>query len=214
MLSLLQLLLTCSWVEMSRRRVCRKRYITWSSFKKRQVYPSHSDLTVHLLTKSQQFLLVGQITWSVSVFFIRASVLALYMRIFRTKSFRITGYIVHGVNAAFLTSTVLAVCLICRPLAFSWDPSIRGGTCGDQKSLDLYIGILNLFVDITVVVLPMPVLWGLQMAVSRKLVLSGMFGLGIMYAHPHLLKLTKDHHLTHESQHLHIDPHPHQNQLR
>lgn len=29
--------------------------------------------------------------------------------------------------------------------------------------------------------MPMPVLWGLQMAMSKKLVLSGMFGLGIMY---------------------------------
>lgn len=37
--------------------------------------------------------------------------------------------------------------------------------------------------DVTVVVLPMPVLWGLQTAVGKKLVLSGMFGLGIMYVH-------------------------------
>ena len=35
--------------------------------------------------------------------------------------------------------------------------------------------------DVTVVVLPMPVLWGLQMAVGRKIVLSMMFGLGVMY---------------------------------
>ena len=35
--------------------------------------------------------------------------------------------------------------------------------------------------DVTVVVLPMPVLWGLQMAVSKKIVLSMMFGLGVMY---------------------------------
>ena len=35
--------------------------------------------------------------------------------------------------------------------------------------------------DVTVVVLPMPVLWGLQMAVGKKTVLSMMFGLGVMY---------------------------------
>ena len=35
--------------------------------------------------------------------------------------------------------------------------------------------------DVTVVVLPMPVLWGLKMAVGRKIVLSIMFGLGVMY---------------------------------
>ncbi|KAL9135600.1 MAG: hypothetical protein Q9175_003217 [Cornicularia normoerica] len=34
--------------------------------------------------------------------------------------------------------------------------------------------------DVTVVILPMPVLWGLHMAVGKKLTLSGMFGLGII----------------------------------
>lgn len=58
-----------------------------------------------------------------------------------------------------------------------------GGQCGNQKSLDLYLGIFNLLMDVTIVVLPMPVLWGLQMAVNKKLVLSGMFGLGIVCAY-------------------------------
>ena len=122
--------------------------------------------------------------WAASVFLVRASVLVLYIRIFRTRSFRITCYVVHGINVAFFVSTVFSSALICRPLSYSWDKTIPGGKCGDQKSLDLFIGIVNLLLDICVVVLPMPVLWGLQMAVSKKLMLSGMFGLGIVYALP------------------------------
>ena len=94
-----------------------------------------------------------------------------------------TCYVVHGINAVFGAATILGACLICHPISFNWDHSIPGGHCGDQKSLDLFIGIFNLLVDVTVVVLPMPVLWGLQMAVGKKVVLSGMFGLGIMYVH-------------------------------
>ena len=122
--------------------------------------------------------------WAAAVFLIRASILVLYIRIFRTKSFRITCYVVHGINFAFFISTILSTVLICRPFAYNWDKAIRGGRCGDQKSLDLYLGIFNLLLDVCVVVLPMPVLWGLQMAVSKKLMLSGMFGLGIVYALP------------------------------
>lgn len=124
--------------------------------------------------------LVGQVTWAVAVTFIRASVLALYIRIFRTKSFRVTCYVVHGINAVFGAVTILGACLICRPISFTWDHSIPGGQCGYQKSLDLFIGIFNLLMDVTVVVLPMPVLWGLQMAVGRKVTLSSMFMLGII----------------------------------
>ena len=129
----------------------------------------------------QQALLVGEVTWSVAVTVIRASVLALYIRIFRTKSFRWACYFVHVINAAFGSATILGACLICLPIAYNWDHSIAGGHCGNQKSLDLFIGIFNLLMDVTVVVLPMPVLWGLQMAVARKIVLSMMFGLGVMY---------------------------------
>ncbi|CAF9903843.1 MAG: hypothetical protein ALECFALPRED_003006 [Alectoria fallacina] len=125
-------------------------------------------------------LLVGQVTWAVAVTFIRASVLALYIRIFRTKSFRMTCYVVHGINAAFGATTILGACLICQPVSFNWERSIPGGYCGDQKSLDLFIGIFNLLMDVAVVMLPMPVLWGLQMAVGKKITLSSMFGLGII----------------------------------
>lgn len=55
------------------------------------------------------------------------------------------------------------------------------GFCGDQKSLDLFIGIFNLLLDVTVVVMPMPVLWGLKLAVGKKVMLSGMFGVGTAY---------------------------------
>lgn len=137
----------------------------------------------HLLLMRQQALLVGQVTWAVAVTFIRASVLALYIRIFRTKSFRVACYVVHGINVAFGAATILGACLICQPISFNWNHSILGGYCGDQKSLDLFIGIFNLLMDVTVVVLPMPVLWGLQMAVGKKVVLSGMFGLGVMYVY-------------------------------
>ncbi len=153
----------------------------WSCFNSR--YCLSSVTVTWSLLNHQKALLVGQVTWAAAVTFIRASVLALYIRIFRTKSFRMTCYIVHGFNAAFGAATILGATLICQPISFNWDHSKPAGYCGDQKSLDLFIGIFNLLMDVTVVVLPMPVLWGLQMAVAKKFTLSGMFGLGVMYVH-------------------------------
>ena len=56
------------------------------------------------------------------------------------------------------------------------------GSCGTEKPLDLYIGVSNLILDVAAVALPMPVLWGLKMNVGKKVMLSGMFGMGITYA--------------------------------
>jgi len=122
-------------------------------------------------------LLVGQLLWVTAVTSVRASVLLLYIRIFRTPSFRAACYVVQGTNVAYLVA-VFRCCLICRPFASNWDRSIQG-TCGNLKSLDLFIGIVNLLLDVTTVALPMPVLWSLQMATSKKVVLTGMFSMGI-----------------------------------
>ncbi|KAF6236675.1 hypothetical protein HO173_004966 [Letharia columbiana] len=80
----------------------------------------------------------------------------------------------------FLTATILADCLICRPIRYRWDFAIKGASCGDETKLGLFIAIVNFLQDVIVVVLPMPILWNLQMAVSRKAALTGMFGMGIL----------------------------------
>ena len=60
-----------------------------------------------------------------------------------------------------------------------WDHSIRGH-CGDQMMLDLFIAIFNMVLDITVVILPMPVLWRLQMPKEKKAALNCIFALGLL----------------------------------
>lgn len=123
--------------------------------------------------------------WVASVTAIRASIVFLYIRIFITLRFRRICYLVLVANLFFFVGTILADCLICLPISYRWDRFTGGkGSCGNQKSLDLFLGIFNLFLDITAVVLPMPVLWGLKMNVRKKVMLSGMFGMGIVYVSP------------------------------
>ncbi|KAM0802269.1 hypothetical protein BDR22DRAFT_971347 [Usnea florida] len=146
-------------------------YVHWGFFSRS--IAGDSDL----VTVQFKALLVGQLLWIAAVTLIRASVIFLYIYIFCIKAFRLACYGVLTINLAYFTATVLACCLICRPFAFNWDQSLHG-TCGDQKSLDLFIGVFNLLMDIVTVALPMPVLWGLQMPVGRKVAISGLFALG------------------------------------
>ena len=81
----------------------------------------------------------------------------------------------------FLTATILADCLICRPISYRWNFAIEGASCGNEMKLSLFIAICNFLQDVIVVVLPMPILWTLQTTVSKKVALTGMFGMGIVY---------------------------------
>ena len=73
---------------------------------------------------------------------------------------------------------VLEALIVCRPLAYNWDKTINGGTCGNQPKIYLSTGIMNLLLDVTIIVLPMPMLWRLQLALSKKIALSLVFGMG------------------------------------
>ena len=74
-------------------------------------------------------------------------------------------------------SVVLEGLLICRPLAYYWDPLLEH-TCGNTEAAYLAAHVINLVTDISVIVLPMPVLWNLNMRASKKLGISIMFGGG------------------------------------
>ena len=70
-----------------------------------------------------------------------------------------------GLTATLAVVVILATLLICRPLAYNWNPTING-TCGDTHKLYLSGGIVNLLLDVSIVILPMPMLWGLQVCIS------------------------------------------------
>lgn len=124
--------------------------------------------------------LLSQIFWALAVTLIRSSIILLYIRIFPPRSFRLTCYAVLMLNAAFSVGAVITDCLMCLPVACKWARLYTDSDCkcGVQILLNNFSVVTSLLLDITVVVLPMPLLWGLQMAVSKKVVLSGMFGLG------------------------------------
>lgn len=117
--------------------------------------------------------------WAIAVTLIRSSIIFLYIRIFPTQSFRFTCYTVLILNGSYFIGVFLATFLICIPIACLFS-GVTCNSCGNLKLFQIFHASINLILDITVVVLPTPVLWGLQMAMSKKLVLSGMFGLGAL----------------------------------
>lgn len=87
------------------------------------------------------------------------------------------AYVAMTLTAAYIITIILETLLICRPFAYFWDKSIHG-TCGNEVITYLTAGIFNLIIDVIIVILPMPMLWGLQMPMAKKIALTGIFGIG------------------------------------
>jgi hypothetical protein len=106
--------------------------------------------------------------------------LLLYIRIFPSRRFRIICWIALTLFIGILVSVIFTTFLICKPLTYSFVPITPGGHCGNLAAFELYTAISSLISDFIVVVLPMPLLWKLQMSNSKKLGLAVVFGMGTM----------------------------------
>ncbi len=66
------------------------------------------------------------------------------------------AHLVMAVYVCWFVSVFLEEVLLCRPLAFNWDPNIEGGRCANRPAAYLAAGIINLLTDVMVLCLPVP----------------------------------------------------------
>lgn len=67
----------------------------------------------------------------------------------------------------------------CIPLSHLWNP-VPGGWCRELTTEEYTSVAFNLVIDLGIWVLPMPVLWNLQMPFRKKVFVTIMFSIGLM----------------------------------
>lgn len=150
-----------------------------------QVSSSHSRLcTPNPLTSSLlQLRYAGNVLWGVCFGFTKASMLFFYLRFATERYFRITCYIAIAVLTLSATSITLVNAFSCIPISSAWDFS-KPAHCIDRLSFYLWSMIYQITTDILLMVLPIPILVGLQQGWRVKLGLVAMFSMGFMLVLP------------------------------
>ena len=110
---------------------------------------------------------------------IKVSILTQYLRIFPIRSFRIACFVVLGLVLAYGSWAVASSILTCSPVAFSWDKSIKDGSCMNQLTIWVVNAGINIAQDVTIFLMPLFVIQGLPISKSQKKGLRAMFILGI-----------------------------------
>ena len=123
---------------------------------------------------------VASALWTVSNVTVKISALHFYTTIFPSHNFIRLAYTVIGICVAYAITYVVATFFVCRPFAFNWDKTIIGGKCLDQPSFFLSASLIGLFLDVIIICMPMPMLWGLNLPLHKRLALTFMFGMGAL----------------------------------
>ena len=112
---------------------------------------------------------------------VKISILHLYLMIFgHTKAFRILVYATMTIVVIFGVVSIVAESILCIPFQMRWNPRVVG-KCGEILKYVIATSITNVAIDVTIFALPLPLVWRLQLATIRKIALTLVFGLGLVY---------------------------------
>ncbi|KAI8952326.1 hypothetical protein F4801DRAFT_225466 [Xylaria longipes] len=137
-----------------------------------------SDLPHATATMFVKLLWVYMLIWAVGVFSVKIGILLFYWRVFqRTKTFRFGAMVVAFISTGIFLSNFFTFTFQCFPVRKFWLPETKG-SCIDQNAFYLASAIINVFGDVAVLSLPLPIIWNLQASTSRKWSLSFLFLLG------------------------------------
>ncbi|KAF2733359.1 hypothetical protein EJ04DRAFT_565153 [Polyplosphaeria fusca] len=135
-----------------------------------------------------KFIFWGQILYVWAIPVIKFSILAFYWRLFSVAA-RVPILVVAFIVLAWLIALNFLVIFTCTPIRASWDITIVGAKCLNLKSIYIGGSIPNVITDAILIIMPIPYVWRLNSPLTQRIVLAGMFMLGIFIAIVSMIRL-------------------------
>lgn len=88
-------------------------------------------------------------------------------------------WIIIVLQACWLVQTLLIGFLICRPIQKNWDPTTPG-VCGSRIAGYTSVSVVNVIIDCLMLILPLPMVFNLQVKQGYKIGLFSIFSIGVV----------------------------------
>lgn len=132
------------------------------------------------LTRAEKFglnLYIILLFYNIGLAVFKFSFLALYIRLFSvSKSLRYWCYGIGILIAMWSIACVFAIAFRCKPVEANWRPD--AGTCVPLKPIFLAQSIPTITFDFVILLLPVRLIWGIQMARPARIGVILIFLLG------------------------------------
>ena len=114
---------------------------------------------------------------SVGIGLVKLSMLIMYRRVFDTRIIRILVNNVGNANATWVLLLIALTVFQCIPVQRAWNPNIPG-ECLDTKALFIGNAIPHIVIDLIMVAMPIHPVSKLELPLSQRIALIGIFMLG------------------------------------
>ncbi|KAI0095751.1 hypothetical protein GGR51DRAFT_544669 [Nemania sp. FL0031] len=118
-------------------------------------------------------------TWTISTCACKISLLYLYLKLFQLKVvFARIVWALIALNIIYVIVFITFFMTQCKPVWAAWDQVLNPTNCRPSEIHEITSVAVNLFLDLAVVLVPIPVVSKLQMPLSKKIGITAIFSLG------------------------------------
>ena len=127
-----------------------------------------------------QTVFIFDVLFATSLTCTKLSILAFYLQIFPSTTFRSLCWGTIAVSVAWLIGAFLQITLICRPIEYFWNKSLSPGACFNMRTYFLIVVSTHTVDDLMVLLIPIPWLCKLKMSVQQRIQVFLIFLLGAL----------------------------------
>ena len=139
---------------------------------------------------SSKLIYAGNFPYLVITSITKTSILLFYLRLFGTPGtrpgFKKLLYTTQVLVLIWFFASVVSGIFRCHPIHDSWNPDVVGGPevrhyCTSNNTYYVSSSAFNVALDFWILMLPVSIVWTLQLSARRKVGLSAIFLLGGLY---------------------------------
>jgi hypothetical protein len=132
---------------------------------------------------------VGNAVMFFVVYAIKMAILLLYKQIFSIPRYKMASNILMGVCTTWFVPAQVTALVHCLPVEVFWDPAHQDGKCLNYNLFFLIVGIIETIIDISILLLPIVVVFKTKMRLKTKFYASGIFLLGVFAIVTNILRV-------------------------
>ncbi|KAK4044872.1 hypothetical protein C8A01DRAFT_42483 [Parachaetomium inaequale] len=132
---------------------------------------------------------IGAPFYITSILGFKLALLFSYIRFVPIGAYRFTLFGVITACVLFHLSFLLVQFNLCQPARKQWDPTITYGSCIPGVPFYTSMASITIFFDVTVMLLPFPVLLQSRLQSRKKIIILGLFSLGIFITVTQIIRI-------------------------
>ncbi|KUJ08697.1 uncharacterized protein LY89DRAFT_741544 [Mollisia scopiformis] len=121
---------------------------------------------------------IAELLFTLSTSLAKISILFFYLRLAVTKTYRTIIHCSIGFIIIWAITFTLVVIFQCTPIPEYWNPT--GTSCRDPEAALFIHGLTNSLTDVYIYILPMKMVWEVQLPKRQRMGLIGIFAAGFL----------------------------------